>query len=79
MERKTRRTYENVFDVLKAETRRRVRRDLEPVKISTDYEQSAIQAVRASFPGEHITVKCKKMSPKSYAEVAGCLFHFGQA
>ncbi|KAK3929669.1 50S ribosomal protein L3 [Frankliniella fusca] len=49
MERKTRRSYEHVFEVLEAETRRRVRRNLEPVKISTDYEQSAIQAVRAAF------------------------------
>lgn len=56
-ERKTRRTYERVFEVLKEETRRRARRGLEPVKISTDYEQSAIQAVRTSFPGAQITLR----------------------
>ncbi|KAE8739816.1 hypothetical protein FOCC_FOCC014684 [Frankliniella occidentalis] len=64
MERKTRRAYDDVFEILKTETRRRVRRELAPEKVSTDYEQSAIQAVRAAFPD---------------AEVAGCLFHFGQA
>ncbi|KAE8740306.1 hypothetical protein FOCC_FOCC014180 [Frankliniella occidentalis] len=51
MERKSRRTYEDVFEILKTETRRRLRRELAPAKISTDYEQSAIQAVRAAFPG----------------------------
>lgn len=51
LERKTKRTYQALFDVLKTEMRRRLRRDPAPVRISTDYEQAAIQAIKAEFPG----------------------------
>ncbi len=89
MERKSRRAYEHVFQLLKEATRTRVRRELAPVKVSTDYEQSAIQAVRAAFPGAQTIRKIVQLNSQKRvlhvrldaadAEVAGCLFHFGQA
>ncbi|XP_052124774.1 uncharacterized protein LOC127749675 [Frankliniella occidentalis] len=63
LENKTRRTYEKLFDVLKTEVRRRLRKDLQPEYVSTDYEQGAISAVRTAFPD---------------AELCACLFHLGQ-
>ncbi|KAK3907398.1 PKS-NRPS hybrid synthetase [Frankliniella fusca] len=63
LERKTRATYEHLFEVLKEEVRRRLRKTLAPAAVSTDYEQGAIKAAQEIFPD---------------CQVFGCLFHFGQ-
>ncbi|KAE8747082.1 hypothetical protein FOCC_FOCC006220 [Frankliniella occidentalis] len=38
--------------ILKDEVRRRLRKPLTPTMVSTDYEQGAIKAAQASFPGK---------------------------
>jgi len=64
LERKTKTSYKSLFDVLKTEVQRRFNRQLDPPRVSTDYETAAISAAQESFPG---TI------------VSGCLFHLGQS
>jgi len=51
LERKTKQTYEALFDVLKREVRARFKRTLAPLRVSGDYEQAVILSVASSFPG----------------------------
>jgi len=64
LERKTKRTYENVVGVLKNTVQEKFNRHLSPLRVSTDFEQAAISAVTSAFPG---------------SKPSGCLFHFSQA
>lgn len=53
LERKTRRSYEELLDILKMEVWSLMRRDLSPMVIATDFEQAAIQASQAVFPDKN--------------------------
>jgi len=51
LERKTKDTYEALFRVLKSAVQEKFHRQLAPTRVSTDFEQAVISAVKHSFPG----------------------------